>query len=147
MLCILLDPQFQDIIPFLKLIGDHFGDGVKRNGDHFRVGMFWGRFGDHFRVGDHFEGSQKELKQASAQPYIGSCNKWKGQKIGGRGGGARYVLEDIFNTEALLKIQSWGHFGHQLQLPQNFYTPHLVNLFRNFYQRNKLSKKIALSTT
>ena len=30
MLCILHDPQFQDIIPFLKLNGDHF-----RVGDHF----------------------------------------------------------------------------------------------------------------
>ena len=39
MLCILLDPQFQDIIPFLKLIGDHFGDDANRNGNHFRVDL------------------------------------------------------------------------------------------------------------
>ena len=58
----------EDIIPFLKLIGEHFGVDVKRNGDHFRVsiisgsiwgsfqcwGSFRGRFGDHFRAGDHF---------------------------------------------------------------------------------------------
>ena len=45
-MCILLDPEFQEIIPFLKLIGDHFGDDVKRNGDHFGVGIIsvsiWG---------------------------------------------------------------------------------------------------------
>lgn len=40
MLCILHYPQFQDIIPFLKLIGDHFNRGG---------------FGDHFRGGDYFE--------------------------------------------------------------------------------------------
>ena len=58
----------EDIIPFPKLIGEHFGVDVKRNGDHFRVsiisgsiwgsfqcwGSFRGRFGDHFRAGDHF---------------------------------------------------------------------------------------------
>ena len=58
----------EDIIPLLKLIGEHFGVDVKRNGDHFRVsiisgsiwgsfqcwGSFRGRFGDHFRAGDHF---------------------------------------------------------------------------------------------
>ena len=28
---------------------------MKRNGDHFGVGIkFRGRFGDHFKVGDHF---------------------------------------------------------------------------------------------
>ena len=38
----------EDIIPFLKLIGEHFGVDVKRNGDHFRVsiisGSIWGSF-------------------------------------------------------------------------------------------------------
>ena len=35
---ILLDPEFyEDIISFLKLIGDQFMDEVKRNGDHLRV--------------------------------------------------------------------------------------------------------------
>ena len=37
---ILLDPEFyEDIISFLKLIGDHFMDKVKRNWDHFEVGI------------------------------------------------------------------------------------------------------------
>ena len=40
---ILLDPEFyKDIISFLKLIGDHFMDEVKRNGDHLRVGIILG---------------------------------------------------------------------------------------------------------
>ena len=38
----------EDIIPLLKLIGEHFGVDVKRNGDHFRVsiisGSIWGSF-------------------------------------------------------------------------------------------------------
>ena len=29
----------EDIIPFLKLIGEHFGVDVKRNGDHFGVDL------------------------------------------------------------------------------------------------------------
>ena len=45
----------EDIIPFLKLIGEHFGVDVKRNGDHFRVSIISGSIqGDHFSVGDHF---------------------------------------------------------------------------------------------
>ena len=37
---ILLDPEFyEDIISFLKLIGNHFMDKVKRKGDHFEVGI------------------------------------------------------------------------------------------------------------
>ena len=32
----------EDIIPFLKLIGEHFGVDVKRNGDHFRVSIISG---------------------------------------------------------------------------------------------------------
>ena len=37
---ILLDPEFyEDIISFLKLIGDHFMDKVKRKGDHVEVGI------------------------------------------------------------------------------------------------------------
>ena len=36
---ILLDPElYEDIISFLKLIGDQFMDEVKRNGDYFEVG-------------------------------------------------------------------------------------------------------------
>ena len=46
---ILLDPEFyEDIISFRKLIGDLFMDKVKRNGDHFEVGIIlrwnWGSF-------------------------------------------------------------------------------------------------------
>ena len=36
MSAILLDPEF---ISFLKLIGDHFMDKVKRKGDHVEVGI------------------------------------------------------------------------------------------------------------
>ena len=40
---IMLDREFyEDIISFLKLIGDHFMDEVKRNGDHFGVGIILG---------------------------------------------------------------------------------------------------------
>ena len=40
---ILLDPEFyEDIISYLKLIGDHFMDEVKRNGDHLSVGIISG---------------------------------------------------------------------------------------------------------
>ena len=40
MSAILLDPEFyEDIISFLKLIGDHFMDKVKRKGDHVEVGI------------------------------------------------------------------------------------------------------------
>ena len=54
---ILLDPEvYKDIISFLKLIGNHFMDEVKRNGDHFEVGIIlrynWGSF----RSRDHFGG-------------------------------------------------------------------------------------------
>ena len=36
---ILLDPEFyEDTISFLKLIGDHFMEEVKRHGDYFEVG-------------------------------------------------------------------------------------------------------------
>ena len=52
---ILLDPEFYEgIISFLKLIGDHFMDEVKRKGIISRSVSFWGRIGDHLRVGDHF---------------------------------------------------------------------------------------------
>ena len=50
----------EDIIPFLKLIGEHFGVDVKRNGDRFRVGIIsgsiWGSFQGwgSFRGRDHF---------------------------------------------------------------------------------------------
>ena len=45
MLCIMHDPQFQDIFPFLKLIGDHFG-------------VDWGSFQGwgSFRGRDHLGG-------------------------------------------------------------------------------------------
>ena len=110
---------------------------------------FWGRFGDHFGgcTVNIDEGFSKGIE-------VGTCpalhrmavTNGNAQKFGG-GGSQACSWRNFFNTEALLKMQFWGHFGHQLQLPQNFYTPHSVNMFRNFYQRNKLVKKIALSTT
>ena len=33
-------------------------------------------------------------------------------------------------------MQLWGHFGNQLQLLQNYYTLHSVNLFeKNFFKK------------
>ena len=41
-------------IPFLKLKGDHFGVDVKRNRDHFGVGIISGSIWGSFRGWDHF---------------------------------------------------------------------------------------------
>ena len=59
----------EDIIPFLKLIGEHFGVDVKRTEDHFRVsiisGSIWGSFQGwgSFRGRDR-SGSFRELYSA-----------------------------------------------------------------------------------
>ena len=60
---ILLDPEFyEDIMSYLKLIGDRFMEEVKRNGDYFEVGTIlrynWGSFKGwgSFRARDHFGG-------------------------------------------------------------------------------------------
>ena len=44
----------EDIIPFLKLIGEHFGVDVKRNGDHFRVSIISGSIWGSFQCWDNF---------------------------------------------------------------------------------------------
>ena len=43
----------RNTIPFLKLIGDHFGVDVKRNGDHFGDDLM---ISGSFRGRDHFGG-------------------------------------------------------------------------------------------
>ena len=45
---------WRNTIPFQKLIGDHFGVHVKRNGDHLVVGIILGSIWGSFRGWDHF---------------------------------------------------------------------------------------------
>ena len=53
----------EDIIPFLKLIGEHFGVDVKRTEDHFRVSIISGSIWGSFRGRDR-SGSFRELYSA-----------------------------------------------------------------------------------
>ena len=56
-------------IPFQELIGDHFGVDVKRDGDHFGIGVIsrlnWGSFKGWgaIRGRDHFRGGCTSLKK------------------------------------------------------------------------------------
>ena len=97
MLCILHDLLFQDIIPFLKLNGDHSGVDVKRNGDHFGVGIIsgsiWGSFQGwgSFRGRDHFGGctylygprkSKQRWKNERTTPTAITCDTFWPESFG-----------------------------------------------------------------
>ena len=64
---------WRNTIPFQELIGDHFRVEVKRNGDHFGVGIIsrsiWGSFQGwrSFRGQDHFGGCTAPLKTPASK--------------------------------------------------------------------------------
>ena len=103
-------------IPFQKLIGDHFGGDVKRNGDHFGVGQ----------VGDHFgAGIIEDAVQHFKTSYDSSADQ-KAFTAGGGGGGRvisgslQYTTTSLSSAEASLhcgeagekeKESGWGTMG------------------------------------
>ena len=61
---------WRNIIPFPKLIGDHFGVDVKRNGDHLVVGIILGSIWGSFRGWASFRELYRSLLQSEKQSMM-----------------------------------------------------------------------------
>ena len=61
---------WRNTIPFQKLIGDHFGVHVKRNGDHLVVGIILGSIWGSFRGWASFRELYRSLLQSEKQSMM-----------------------------------------------------------------------------
>ena len=127
MLCILIDPQFQDIIPSLKLIGDHFGVEVKRNGDHFGVGIISGLIWGSFRGRDHFGGCTYTSTPTVLQSHTSTVyvrNYYANQTTAG-------LQEQFFKLDIQWATCS-AIYPHGMSHIQIFPTKHRTHIFSIF---------------